>query len=243
MQEWFEEWFDSPYYHILYKNRSEDEATKFVETIVKHFHTDAGQTLLDMACGKGRHSVAFASHGLDVTGIDLSRNSIDFALKSAHDKLHFYVHDMRHTFRTNYYDMVCNLFTSFGYFKTAHDNLLAAKSMHDAVKPNGIVLVDFVNRNFAIQNIDAKKVETQIIEKVQFNIKRSYTAQRLIKQIDIDDEGKTFHFQESLNSFTLSEMTTLFTSAGLTLQQVFGNYQLEAYHELSSPRMILIFTK
>lgn len=243
MQEWFEEWFDSPYYHTLYKNRSDDEAKDFVNTIVSHFHLGNQNTLLDLACGKGRHSMAFASHGLDVTGVDLSKNSIDHALQFAHEKLHFYVHDMRRAFRANYFDMVCNLFTSFGYFKTSHDNILAAKSMYQSVKKDGTVLIDFVNRAHAVRNIDLKREEMLIVDEVKFVIERSYTAERFVKKIEIDDHGTKFHFEESLNSFTRDEMTALFSSVGFKPVAAFGNYQLDAYDEDASTRMILVFKK
>jgi len=243
MQEWFEEWFDSPYYHILYKNRSDDEAQQFVENIVSHFQLGPTTTLLDVACGKGRHSIAFSSYGIDVTGIDLSKNSIDFAKQAENDKLHFFVHDMRDPFRTNYFDIVCNLFTSFGYFKTDEDNRLAAASMYESVKDKGSLLIDFVNRNFAVQNISVNEEESKTIDNIHFEIRRSYNDKRLIKQINIRDGEKKFRFEECLNSFSLEEMTALFTSVGFTLQTVFGNYLFEQYDEANSPRMILVFTK
>ena len=243
MKEWFEDWFDSPYYHLLYKNRSDVEAKEFVDTIVRHFHLGTETVLLDLACGKGRHSIAFAAHGLDVTGVDLSMNSIEHASQFEHDKLHFYVHDMRHTFRANYFDIVCNLFTSFGYFNSAHDNLLAAQSMFHAVKKDGLVLVDFVNRNDAIRSIDSKHDEMIEVGDVRFTINRSYTAQRFVKKITIDDQGKQSCFEESLNSFSLEEMNEIFSAAGLTLLETFGNYQLSPYDPETSTRMILVFKK
>ncbi len=91
MKEWFEDWFDSKYYHLLYQNRSETEAVDFVEKIVMHFKLQTGMRLLDLACGKGRHAIAFAKHHLDVTGLDLSAESIALASKHEHENLHFYV--------------------------------------------------------------------------------------------------------------------------------------------------------
>lgn len=243
MQEWFEEWFDSPYYHMLYKNRNESEANDFVQHIIHSFSLNDKDRLLDLACGKGRHSMAFAKHGIDVTGIDLSKNSIEYASQFEQDNLHFYVHDMRVSFRSNYYDMVCNLFTSFGYFKSSHDNTLAARSITQGVKKGGIVLIDFVNRNYAIKQIESKLSETVFHDDVQFNIKRSYTDSHFLKHIQITDGDKEFQFKESLSSFTKQEMTALFQSVGLKEVACYGSYQLEPYNEGNSPRMILVFTK
>lgn len=243
MQEWFEEWFDSPYYHMLYKNRDESEANDFVQHIIRSFSLSAKDTLLDLACGKGRHSIAFAKHGIDVTGIDLSKNSIEYASQFEQANLHFYVHDMRLSFRSNYYDMICNLFTSFGYFKSSHDNTLAARSISQGVKKRGNVLIDFVNRNYAIQQIESKLNETIFHNHVQFNIKRTYTDSHFLKQIQVIDGDKEYLFEESLSSFTKQELTHLFLSVGLKEVACYGNYQLEPYNQENSPRMILVFTK
>jgi 2-polyprenyl-3-methyl-5-hydroxy-6-metoxy-1,4-benzoquinol methylase len=243
MKDWFVSWFDSPYYHLLYNNRNEHEAQAFVEKIVAHFSLLPHSTLLDLACGKGRHSLAFAKLGLDVTGIDLSKNSIAFAKQYEHSMLHFYEHDMRNTFRTNYYDLVCNLFTSFGYFKTAHDNVLAARTMLHAVKPNGYIVIDFVNRQHARQNIETKRNEKIERNGIQFTIKRNYTEHQFLKEIIVHDNNMEHTFYEQLNSFTLNEMKQIFEQAGSKFASAFGNYQLEDYQEDTSPRMILVFEK
>lgn len=241
--EWFEGWFDSPYYHILYRNRSGDEANGFVETIVKQLEMNPGDTLLDLACGKGRHAVAFAQSGLDVTGVDLSKESIQYAKQFEHEKLHFFVHDMRHLFRSACYNYVCNLFTSFGYFKSTDDNALAAQSIAEALKSDGKFLIDFVNRTHAVQNIELNSSERILSEKVEFNIARSYTDHHYIKDIYITDGENKLHFQERVQSFTSAHMKEIFQTAGLTFVAQYGNYEMEMYDEEKSPRMIMIFKK
>lgn len=243
MEEWFERWFDSPYYHQLYRNRSEKEATDFVDALVGRFAMPAGCTLLDLACGKGRHALAFAAHALDVTGIDLSKQSIEYALQFERDNLHFYVHDMRELFRANYFDVVCNLFTSFGYFETAHDNQLAARSIAQALKAGGTFILDFVNLLPAIRHIEANTRETILREAVRFDIERSHIGNRLLKKITVTDGDRTFQFEESVNGFTKDELIELFTSAGLHFREIYGDYGLGTYHEAESPRMIIHFSK
>ncbi len=242
-QEWFKDWFDSPYYHMLYQNRSETEANAFVQTLVSYLHLGPNTSLLDLACGKGRHSIAFAASGLDVIGLDLAANSIEHALQFQHDKLHFYVHDMRKLFRTNYFDVVCNLFTSFGYFLYPHEHELVARNMAVALKPQGILMFDFVNRAFARKNIENNPSETIEKEGVRFEIKRSYTDSRVEKEIHVYDQDKQFSFKETLASFTLENMQELFSKVGLTLQHVYGDYHLGEYNQELSPRMILELKK
>ena len=68
---WFENWFNSKYYHILYKNRDHKEAVFFLDNIIKNININDGQ-ILDVACGKGRHAKYLNHLGFNVTGIDLS---------------------------------------------------------------------------------------------------------------------------------------------------------------------------
>ncbi|MFL2637040.1 MAG: SAM-dependent methyltransferase, partial [Flavobacteriaceae bacterium] len=72
-------WFDSKYYHILYKDRDHDEARKFITKLLEHLNLKKNAKILDAACGKGRHSIEIEKLGYKVTGIDLSKNSIKHA--------------------------------------------------------------------------------------------------------------------------------------------------------------------
>ena len=77
---WFKNWFNSPYYHKLYSHRDEAEAEIFINNLVQLLHPPAGAKMLDVACGKGRHSMHLANMHFDVTGIDLSSESIAEAM-------------------------------------------------------------------------------------------------------------------------------------------------------------------
>jgi SAM-dependent methyltransferase len=243
MHNWFEHWFDSPYYHLLYQHRNNDEAAAFVEKLVDTFQWGAQTTLLDVACGKGRHARAFAAHGMDVCGIDLSVNSIEAASAHAHDHLQFYVHDMRRVFRVNYFDVVCNLFTSFGYFQSERDHQLAADAMATAIHKHGMVIIDFVNKAFGQAQIQERQFEETRHEDIKFTVRREFTATHFLKHITVSDKGKEWQFEERLRVFGLDEMQQVFRHSGLHQIKLFGNYQLDEYHEQTSPRMILVFTK
>ena len=110
---WFKDWFNSPYYHILYGSRNEAEANRFIQNIANLLQFKKDELALDLACGKGRHSRELASHALNVYGIDLSEESIKAASKLSCHNLQFEIHDMRKVYKQNYFDYVFNLFTSF----------------------------------------------------------------------------------------------------------------------------------
>ena len=78
-KDWFASWFDTTYYHILYKHRDQKEARLFMANLVAFLGLKRHDKILDLACGKGRHSLFLNSLGFDVVGADLSQNSVDHA--------------------------------------------------------------------------------------------------------------------------------------------------------------------
>src|ERR1700733_6328828 len=149
---WFKDWFNSPYYHLLYSNRDEKEAAAFIDKLIDDLKPSPGATMLDVACGKGRHSIHLAEKGFDVTGIDLSEESIAEALTHQTDTLHFYIHDMRLPFWINYFDFAFNFFTSFGYFETQRENDNAIRTIAQSINSNGHFVMDYLNTHCAEAN-------------------------------------------------------------------------------------------
>ena len=241
---WFANWFDSEYYHQLYKHRNDEEAQTFINNLIKYLQPKPLSKVLDLACGKGRHSIMLHQHKLDVTGMDLSKNSIEFAQQFATETLQFSVHDMRAVSNINYYDFVFNFFTSFGYFATIHDDILAAKAMIAACKSKGIICIDFINSKLGIQQL-SKNISTEKTEgDVQFIINKKIENKKFIKTIDVNDGNKpTQHFIEIVQALELQDFINIFENNGTKILHTFGNYLLEPFDEKSSSRLIMLFQK
>lgn len=237
---WFKDWFNSPYYHQLYAYRDKNEAAAFIKKIILHLHPAAGAKMLDVACGKGRHSMQLAAGGFDVTGIDLSRESIAAALKEENANLHFYVHDMRLPFWINYFDYAFNFFTSFGYFNTQREHDNAIRTIAKSLKPGGIFVMDFLNVQFSA---DRAVTETEnIIGNTKYHISKWSDEHHFYKKITVADEGLTtpLQYTEKVSKFSLADFKTMFGKQGLTIKEIYGDYALAIYDPTSSPRLIMI---
>jgi len=237
-ENWFSTWFDSPYYHILYKNRNEDEAQGFMDNITNYLNMPENGTILDLACGKGRHSIYLNKLGYQVTGVDLSENSIVIATESSNESLRFKTHDMREPMNETY-DAVFNLFTSFGYFDTYEDNIKTLKAIKDSINEYGFGVIDFFNADFIIENLVAE--ETKEIDDITFNIKRFVENKKIIKEIRFEDKGESFYFTEKVSAFTLSDFESMMEEAGIYLLEIFGDYKLRKFYKTQSERLIMIF--
>ena len=237
-ENWFASWFDTPYYHILYKDRDEAEAQHFMDNLTHYLNLPEDAKILDLACGKGRHSMYLNTLGFDVTGADLSENSIAEASAAANEKLHFKVHDMRLPFEEKF-DAVFNLFTSFGYFENDEDNLTTLKAIHDSLSEYGFAVIDFMNTNYVINNLVPEEVKT--VEGIDFHIKRYVKDNHIFKEIDFEDKGQKFHFTEKVKALTLSDFEQMMEEAGIYLLDVFGDYKLRKFYKNDSERLIMIF--
>ncbi len=236
-KEWFAEWFDSMYYHVLYKKRDFKEAEYFIDNLISFLNPKPDAKMLDLACGAGRHSLFLNKKGYEVTGVDLSENSIEEAKKHEVEGLSFAVHDMREVYQQNAYDYVFNMFTSFGYFDNQRDNLKMLHSVKKTLKKGGTFVLDFLNSDQVIHNLVAE--EEKEVDGVNFHLKRKVEDGFIVKDICFKTD-KEYRFQERVQAITLDELKELFSEADLTINHIFGSYSLEPYDKERSKRLILI---
>ncbi|KGO94791.1 SAM-dependent methyltransferase [Flavobacterium subsaxonicum] len=235
---WFASWFDTPYYHILYKDRDYEEAQLFMDNLTNYLNLPEDAKILDLACGKGRHSIYLNQLGYDVTGADLSENSIAAASKHANDTLHFEVHDMRVPFEQKF-DAIFNLFTSFGYFEQDSDNVVTLKAICESLSEYGFGVIDFMNVKHTIDNLVPHEVKT--VDGIDFHIKRFYIDDHIIKEIDFEDKGEKYHFVEKVKALTLQDFEVMMEEASIYLLDTFGDYKLRKFYKNESERLIMIF--
>lgn len=235
---WYSSWFDTPYYHILYKDRNDNEAHAFMDTLTDYLNLPEQAIVLDLACGKGRHARYLNKIGYNVTGVDLSENSINYAKQFENDSLNFDVHDMCLPYNTKF-DAVFNLFTSFGYFDKEEDNLNTIKAIKADLNEFGFGVIDFMNSEFVIDNLVPEEVK--IVDGISFNLKRYVKDGFIIKDIIFDADGASYAFQERVRGFTLSDFESFFEQADIHLLDVFGDYKLNKFNAKTSDRLVMIF--
>ena len=234
---WFESWFNSPWYHLLYDHRDERDAELFLDALLHKLHPSPESSILDLGCGKGRHSIYLNQKGYSVTGLDLSPESILHCRQFENETLSFFVHDMRHLFRVNDFDFVFNLFTSFGYFDNDKEHESAVVNAAHALKQGGTLIIDFMNAEYVKNNL----VASEIIVKsgIEFHIKRVCSNGIFTKEIHFNHQGEEYNFAERVAALSHSDFVRYFEAANLELKTTYGDYQLNPWQPSGSPRMIL----
>ena len=236
--EWYLDWFNSPFYHQLYKERDYSEATYFMNNLISKLQIDKNSSILDLACGRGRYSLYLSKKGYKVTGIDISKENISEAKKNESDKLNYVLHDMRQPLNEKF-DLILNLFTSFGYYQNDKDNISVIKSIKYNLNSEGKAVIDFLNIDYVLNNLI--KYEEKVFDKTRFVIKRYLENNLLVKDITIDSNNKAYKFQEKVKTYGLVDFLTMSKECGLELKEKFGDYNLNTFNKNSSPRLIMVF--
>ena len=241
--DWFKDWFNSSYYYKLYFERDEEEAAAFIDRLLEYLKPPPGSRMLDVACGKGRHSRLLAGRGYDVTGIDISNESIAAARQWESEQLRFFQHDMRLPFFINYFNYAFNFFTSFGYFKTEREHYNAIRTIAQSLQNGGVFVLDYLNVHYAEDHL-VHKQEKQL-DNVTYYMTRWYDEKHFFKKIIIEDDTREepLEYMEKVAKFTLGDFNDMFAYHKLQVQEVFGDYSLGPFDVKKSPRLIMIAKK
>jgi len=242
-REWFRDWFDSPFYHKLYFERDEKEAESLIRRLVAHLHLQPGSRVLDVACGRGRHSKILAAMGFDVTGIDLSPASIEYAQQFEKDNLRFYIHDIRLPFWGNYFHHAFNFFTSFGYFRTRREHDAAIRTICRSLVPGGTLVIDYLNVHYAEDHL--LPGVTKHYNGTSYDIQKWDNDSHFYKKIKVSDDSLASpqEFTEVISKFSLGDFTDMLSYQGMQVEEVFGDYELNGYDVRRTPRLIVVGRK
>lgn len=240
-KEWFSEWFDSRYYHLLYQHRNYEEAERFIGNLIGFLKPDDSAHILDLACGKGRHSLFLNKQGYRVTGLDLSSSSIKYAKQFENDRLYFDVHDMREVYQPKTFDIILNLFTSFGYFDSDRENEKVVGAMDQQLKPDGTLVIDYMNSHKVIKDLVTDEVKENA--GITFRINRKVEGRNVIKTIRFNADGASHEYTECVELLTLADFQNYLHATRLQIFHTFGGYNLQSYDPETSDRLIIVANK
>ncbi len=243
--DWFKAWFNHPAYLELYAHRSLEEAEQTIAMLLKIITIASPlPRALDIACGSGRHAVALAENGFQVTANDLSSSLLSEARKLAREKqltLTFTQIDMREIAFENEFDLIVQLFTSFGYFENDDEDKVVLSHVARALKPSGWYVLDFLNEQYVRKTLQPET--RRILGDIEVLEQRMIFGERVVKSITLTEGGKTHRFIESVRLYSKADLTAMLNDVGLCVKYILGNYHAEAFVPDTSPRLILIAQK
>ena len=222
------------------------EADIFIRRRVRKLQTKPPASALDVACGTGRHAVVLADLGYQVTGIDLSSPSIGIAEQHSRKDLRFQVLDMRAIEWRGKFDIVVNLFTSFGYFSDESQERQVLARIERALRPGVELVIDFLNAARAVAElVPAERTERKGI---LFDITREIRDGTIVKTSVVDDPSqgssvRSARFQERVRLLTPDILCGYLQDLGLIIESRYGDYALNEFQPETSDRLILVARK
>jgi SAM-dependent methyltransferase len=234
MTEWYEEWFGEDYLR-LYPHRDDAEAERAVALICRTVELQPGWRVLDVGCGAGRHTRAFANNGARCVGLDLSATLLRLARQATAAPL--VRADMRQLpIRLGSMDLTVNLFTSFGYFDRDAEHSAALAEMIGTIKPGGWFVIDFLNATAVRQRLVPQETIDVSGETVEVTRSVSSDGRYVCKSI-LAPRGK--RYTERVRLFEPAQITRMLETAGVTVRYTFGDYDASPLTS-GAPRTILM---
>jgi SAM-dependent methyltransferase len=242
---WYRDWFRNQNYGVVYKHRDDREAEQMIELIERTIGHDATRRILDLACGSGRHTISMARRGYrDVTGIDLSPTLLEEARADADAagfSIRFLERDMREI-PDERFDLVTNLFTSFGYFLSDEENAAVVRAVAEHLSPAGTFVIDFFNSQWVRTHLVAH--DERLLEGgLRLEQTRWIEHGRVEKRLLIREKEEAHEYIESVRLYELPDFEQMLAECGLHTTQCFGSYTGEPYDRERSPRLILFARK
>ena len=242
---WYIDFFSEDYLEIYEHTFSAERTNLEVSFIESILELPQKSMILDLCCGQGRHAVALAKHGFNVTGQDLSSDylrQVEEHAKTENVHLNLINEDMRAIPFNGVFDAVINIFSSFGYLESHEQDLSVLKAIRTSLKPGGLLLMDLINREWVIRNYD----ETEWRETLDGNVHLEHRNLDLItsrNHIDFTiiypDGTRKVTVGHHIRLYSLTEMIELFRLTGLTIKSYFGSFKGDPY-SIDSKRMILL---
>ncbi|MGA6974221.1 MAG: methyltransferase domain-containing protein [Candidatus Binatus sp.] len=245
---WYVDFFRSDYLNVYGHMFTEERAEKESAFVASVLDLKPGSSVLDLCCGQGRHSVNLAKRGFKVTGLDLNPDYVELAQQAARARnvaIETVAADMRKIPFENKFDAIVNMYSSFGYLESEAEDLKVLESAVKALKRGGSLLLDMLNREWAIDNYiqndwHTGEDGTLYVERRDLDLA---TSRMHVHFIVVDPKGgRRESVGHNIRLYTLTEMTRLLDRVGLRLTEVFGGFDNEPY-AITTRRMIIIAEK
>lgn len=244
--EWFEsEDFWRDFYPYMFSADRFAAARDEVSRVMTLTGRSSG-SLLDLACGPGRHAVEFAQRGFHVTGVDRSVFLLERARERASQagaSVEWVMEDMRRFVRPRAFDVACNLFTSFGYFEDERDNLRVLRNLHESLKDTGVLVIETLGKERLArvwQNAICTELADGSLLVQRHQLLNDWCRMRSEWTLIKDGHARSFSFEHTI--YSGRELKDLLLSSGFNEVQLLGDLQGSTYN-LEALRLVAVARK
>lgn len=224
-KQWFETWFNHPFYLELYAHRNDADAQKLLDLVFSNLNLKPSARILDLGCGNGRHSIQMTKRGYRLTGLDLSPHLLSIAKQDAASQnltVDFVEGDMRFFKLFPHFDAVFNCFTSFGFFDDDRENFSVFRTISEHLNSGGYFVFDYLNEAYIRQHlVDADEKD---FGKFHISQKRRIEKDMVKKIVRINRDNEILEFEESVKLYPFETISAVLENFGFSIEKTWGNY-------------------
>ena len=245
--EWPVTFFDDEYLRIYRPQLTAERTRGETDFLFRALGVKAGDAVLDLACGHGRHAIDMARRGLRVTGVDLSPRYLELAAedaKAAGVEVRWLARDMRSLDFAGEFEGAYSFFTSFGYYGDA-ENDAVVEQLARALRPGGRLLLDLVNRDRMLAQPPGRtwnQREDGGLLMEEFTLDPRTSRLRVRVTLIESSAGPRPIKEYDVRLYTCAELTALLARHGLTVREVWGGADGSAY-SAESRRLVVLAAK
>lgn len=244
------DWFDNVefwelFYDWMFSPATFEEAELQVEDIIDLTGIKDGKAL-DLCCGPGRHSIPLTKKNFEVTAVDLHQFLLDKASEYSvkeNLEIEFIREDMRNFRLEDTYDLVINMYSSFGYFDNPNEDYLVLDNIYHSLKKGGKFLLDV--RGKEIHAMENREVYSHELPSGDLIIHKNKVRDGWTS---IDSEwiyikgGRAFNFPMHYNLYSGSELRMLMIKGGFKNIRLYGDLKGHPYNQ-NAKRLIAVGEK
>jgi SAM-dependent methyltransferase len=237
-REWFRNWFGDEYLE-LYPHRDEAEAERAVHLYMETAGRPIG-TVLDLACGAGRHLRELIGARVEAVGLDLSGVLLSEA-RRASPSARLVRADMRRLpFADDAFGGLTSFFTSFGYFRSRAEDRRVALEARRVLRTGAPFMLDFFNAERVREELvprDQRRIGDQLVTQTRRIVEDTVVKRIRIQRPETDEPAR--EFEERVRLYSASELASLLAAEGLETRHRFGDYGGGSF-DASAERLILV---
>jgi SAM-dependent methyltransferase len=234
---WYVRAFAAEYLE-LYRHRSPEQGRAQVAQMLTAGLLPRQGRVLDLCCGAGRHLLPMREAGLQAVGLDLSQTLLAAGGLSG---VAVRANAIRIPFADGAFDVVTNLFSSFGYFPDDASHHAVLSEVARVLAPGGRLIIDHMNAEVTIRDLQPESHETR--EGLSLHQRRHYDAdsKRVVKRVEYQAVGvEPRHWHESVRLFAPEELDTFLTQAGFQVTARYADLDGSPFVPSSSPRQVVV---
>jgi len=227
--DWWRTWF-GPGYLELYDEALQERTPVEIDQLEHFLQLRPPLRILDLPCGQGRHAIELARRGYDLTGMDLSPYLLDVAkarAKEAGVRVEWRLGDMRQAIGGDAFDVIINLFTSFGYFADEADDRLVMRAAASMLKPGGRFLLEVINGERIMARFEEREWftvgQTAVMERRSLDT----SARRMVVEWTVSSNSGTEVNVHALRLYGGRDLHEMLTAEGFERVELYGDWNSE----------------